>query len=267
MCLAGLGIASCAIPPAGPDGVSSLPAPVVRWLRGLLLRIRPPAGSELDRPIPPEIRDDAFHDALVRVAARPDVRHILEIGASSGAGSTEALLFGTRMNPGQPVIHCIEVSEVRHRQLTARFRGIDRVRCYNLSSVPLESFPSPADVERFWRDERSNLRRIPLGEVLRWLEQDVTYLREHGKSGHGIRQVRREAGVDVFDAVLIDGSEFTGEAELEEVYGARILMLDDTLTYKNLRNRRRLLADPRYQLVEESSRTRNGYAIFQLREG
>ena len=40
-------------------------------------------------------------------------------------------------------------------------------------------------------------------------------------------------GVETLDAVLIDGSEFVGGAELDEVYGVRLLLLDDTETFRS----------------------------------
>ena len=78
--------------------------------------------------------------------------------------------------------------------------------------------------------------------------------------------MRAQHGIEIFDAVLIDGSEFTGRAELDEIYGARFVLLDDTLTFKNWENARRLLADPAYRLVRADPATRNGFAVFE-REG
>ena len=43
----------------------------------------------------------------------------------------------------------------------------------------------------------------------------------------------------------------------------RFLLLDDTQTYKNFENARRLEADPAYRLVQASRRTRNGFAVFE----
>ncbi len=220
-------------------------------------------GSELDRLIPPEITDDRFYRAIVEVASTTGVREILEIGSSSGAGSTEAWVSGALLNPERPRLHCIEVSAARYSALVERWQEHEFVHCYNVSSVPLEGFPEAADVEAFYRGTRSKLRRTPLPTVLAWLRQDVEYVRSHGLSRPGIREIREGAGIDVFDAVLIDGSEFTGAAELDEVYGARFLLLDDTQTYKNFENARRLGADPAYRLVQASRRTRNGFAVFE----
>jgi hypothetical protein len=219
--------------------------------------------SPLDRLIPPEIKDDRFYGAIADVAAKPGVREILEIGSSSGAGSTEAWVLGALRNLERPRLHCVEVSPTRFAALVERWREHDFVRFYNVSSVPLESFPDEEEVARFHREVRSRLRRTPLPTVLDWLRQDIQYVRERGLSCHGIREIKERLGIDTFDAVLIDGSEFTGKAELEEVYGSRFLLLDDTRTFKDWENERRLRADPSYRLVRTSRWTRNGFAVFE----
>jgi hypothetical protein len=224
---------------------------------------RPPP-SGLDPIIPPEISNDRFYRAIVAVAATPGVRHILEIGASAGAGSTEAWVAGALRNPERPVIHCIEVSLARFAALAERWAGHDFVRCHNVSSVPLEAFPTENEVVRWQRRHFwSTFGRKASAKVLGWLRQDVEYVRAHGLSRHGIREIREAAGLTVFDAVLIDGSEFTGPAELAEVYGARFLLLDDTESYKNWDNFRRLRRDPSYRLVARGKWTRNGFAVFE----
>ena len=235
----------------------------MRLRRRLRIRLRRLDGSDLDRVIPPEIVGDRLHALLTELAGTSGVRQILEIGSSSGEGSTAALVRGAERNQGSPTIHCVEVSRARFDKLVKRYRGRPWVHCHNTSSVVLERFPSPGHVERFYREKRSRLRRIPLGEVLRWLEQDIAYVREHGLSAPGIQAIKHAHGIERFDLVLIDGSEFTGTAEMEDVYGARWLVLDDIRTLKNLENYERLRADPAYQLVEGSTRLRNGFAAFE----
>jgi len=221
-------------------------------------------GTSLDRLIPPEIREDSLYSAIVRVAATPGVRHMLEIGASGGDGSTEAFIEGALKNPTTPTLHCIEVSDIRYQALRKRHASRGFVRCYHLSSVPLEKVASAADVTHFYHSVQSALNDYPLKTVLGWLKQDVTYMQEHGLLSNGIRDVKYINGLQRFDAVLIDGSEFTGSAELEEVYGASYILLDDIRTFKNYANFARLSADPTYALVEVSEHLRNGYAAFQL---
>jgi len=50
--------------------------------------------SQTDQLIPPEISAGGFHAALRRPVARGDIRNILEIGSSSGGGSTLVLIEG-----------------------------------------------------------------------------------------------------------------------------------------------------------------------------
>jgi len=223
----------------------------------------PSSAPALDRLIAPQIKNDRFYRAISEVASRPGVKQILEIGSSSGGGSTEAFVIGALRNPVRPTLYCMEVSVERFQALAVRWKGYDFVKCYNLSSVPLEKFPSEEEVTRFWRDVRSKLGHNRLEKVLGWLRDDIAYLRSHDVSTEGIREIKRLNGIETFDAVLIDGSEFTGIPEMEEVYGARFILLDDTRSYKNLDNAKRLRADPSYRRIRHSYWVRNGWAVFE----
>lgn len=220
-------------------------------------------GTTLDELIPPEIADDAFAAIIEEIGATAGVREILEIGSSTGEGSTAAWVRGALHNPERPRLHCLEVSAERYAALAERWGKYEFVHCYHLSSVPPECFPSPTDVERFFRDTPHRRHLYDLETVLGWLQQDIDYLREHELSSAGIAQVKGQHGIGLFDAVLIDGSEFSGRAELDEVYGARFLLLDDTETFKNFDNSRRLEADPAYRLVQADPATRNGFAVYE----
>jgi len=160
-------------------------------------------------------------------------------------------------------LHCIEVSAVRHAALVKRYASRSFVCCYEVSSVGLDGFASPAVVERFYRTVDSNLRVFSLKQVLDWREQDVGYVASRGVPVGGIRMIKEQRGIDVFDVVLIDGSGFTAQAELREVYGARYVVLDDICTFKNYSNFQRLSQDPAYRLVESAEQPRNGYALFE----
>jgi glycosyltransferase involved in cell wall biosynthesis len=218
--------------------------------------------------IPPEIKNDPFYRALQRLVRKKGVRTILEIGSPSGAGSTEAFVLAIRALPGdrKPDLFCLEISPERHAKLAGTYAADPFVHAYNFSSVGAGSFPSEAQVEAFHRSGVSRLSRYPLADVLGWLRADIENVRQGGDRGDGIARIRREHGIDRFDVVLIDGSEFTGEPELEAVYGATWIALDDIMTYKNWASYARLSADPAYALVAEDKFLRNGWAIFRRRD-
>ena len=221
--------------------------------------------SELDRIIPPEIKDDAFYSLIRDLAATERLRHVLEIGSSAGGGSTEAFVAGLAQNTGSPTLFCIEVSKPRFEVLRATYADRPFVQCYNMSSVSTDEFPTEAEVTEFYNKESSGLAKFPLPEVLRWLAQDIAYVRDAGVDAGAIERIKAEHAIDAFDMVLIDGSEFTGEVELAKVLGAKLILLDDTNTFKCFRARQQLLANPDYEVIADDQELRNGFSAFRRR--
>jgi hypothetical protein len=225
-----------------------------------------PEDSELNNIIPPEIAGDSFHAAISWLSEHEDLHTVLEIGSSAGGGSTTAFVDGLRRNPNRPILYCMELSMPRFEQLRRAYAGLDFVRCYNASSVSAEKFPTEKQVTAFYSSRRSPLNRWPLERVLGWLRQDIDYVAKSGAPQNGIQLIKAERAIDSFDMVLIDGSEFTGAAELEEIYGATIICLDDTQTFKNFCSRFRLTGDQAYELIIDDSSLRNGFSVFCRRD-
>ena len=182
--------------------------------------------SELDDIIPPEIKDDEFYHIIEQIAQEANVKTVIEIGSSAGAGSTEAFVNGLQKNRNNPVLFCMEISKKRFAKLQKRFRKQSFVKCYNNSSVSINEFSSKEEVVHFYKTTKSALNQYPLDRVLSWLRQDIDYVKNSGLHDCGIEKIKNENSIDNFDMVLIDGSEFTGKAELNLVYGAKIIMFD-----------------------------------------
>ena len=221
------------------------------------------ATSELDRLIPPEIKNDEFYRAIQEIAQTEKIKTVLEIGSSSGEGSTQAFVEGLRKNPHQTTLFCLEASQPRYQQLQKRYAGDTFVKCYNFSSISLENFPKETEVIQFYQNTKTNINDYPLERVIGWLRQDIEYLKKSGITENGINKIKAENRIEKFDVVLIDGSEFTGKKELEEIYGAKFIFLDDINSFKNYHNHQKLLADKNYNLVSQNNRLRNGYSIFK----
>ncbi|MFP4297763.1 MAG: FkbM family methyltransferase [Spirulinaceae cyanobacterium] len=219
--------------------------------------------SQLEQIISPEIKHDEFYHFLQRIAAEEDIKTILEIGSSSGGGSTEALVTGIQQNPYQPQLYCMEVSKTRFLELQKTYENQPFVHCYNVSSVPETCFPSEAQVREFYHNNITNLNQYPLEQILSWRQQDISYLENNDVPKNGIAHIKEENNIETFDVVLIDGSEFTGSAELTEVHGAKIIALDDINAYKNYNSHARLLQDSNYELIKQNPHLRNGYSIFK----
>lgn len=216
----------------------------------------------LDTVIAPEILNDEFHQLIFQIAATQPFSDILEIGSSSGEGSTDAWVRGISCNPAKPTLHCIELSKPRFEVLSGHYANNPQVKCYWASSVGINRFPSEEQVASFYRSVPSKLNTWPLETVLGWLRADIQYLRQHNAPDDGIKRALKACGKNHFDAVLIDGSEFTGVAEFALIYGATCILLDDILTYKNWEVFHYLAQDSSYKLITMRADLRNGFAVF-----
>lgn len=224
------------------------------------------AVSELDRIIPPEIKNDAFYHIIYTLAQNESVKTILEIGSSSGDGSTEAFVSGISKNQHHPTLFCMEISKTRFAALKNRYGNLPYVKCYNVSSVPLESFPQENEVVSFYNNTPTNLHLYGCDNVIGWLRADIEYVKTADVPQTGIEIIKAENHIKNFDMVLIDGSEFTGMAEFKLIYGAQFILLDDITTFKNYTNYHKLLSDSNYELLESDTQLRNGYAVFKRKK-
>ncbi|MBF0226225.1 MAG: glycosyltransferase family 4 protein, partial [Desulfobacterales bacterium] len=214
--------------------------------------------------IPPEIvKNDGFYEAIKKIASSEDIKTILEIGSSSGEGSTKAFIEGININPNKPIIFCIEVSENRFSSLKEYYITNNFVKCYNFSSISINDFPDESTIIEFYKNIKGPLNSFPLETILGWLKQDIEYLRNSNVPQNGIKRIKQEHKIDFFDVVLIDGSEFTGMAELDIVYGAKFIFLDDIRTFKNYKNHQRLSSDSHYKMIDFNPNVRNGYSAFK----
>lgn len=221
------------------------------------------ANAQLNRLISPEIKNDEFYTIIQQIAQEAEINTVLEIGSSSGQGSTEAFVIGLRENPNQPMMFCLEISKPRFDELKKHYANDPFVKCYNASSIALEQFPPVDKIITFYNTTQTVLNDCPLERILEWRHQEMEYIKNSGVDIHGIRTIKQEHNIDVFDVVLIDGSEFTGTVELDEVYGAKFILLDDIKAFKNSDNNQRLVVDTNYTLVHQNLSLRNGYSIFK----
>lgn len=225
--------------------------------------------------ISPEVLNDDFHIALKKIASLPELRTFLEIGSSSGEGSTRAITSGILSRPSFSGVelHCLEISRVRFNRLQDYYRSLSFVHVHRLSSVGPESFPSKKELKLFYKNVPSNLNIYSFREIYSWLKKDIAYLEKHmpelstlsadGKSRFGIQTIRSEFNILDFDFVLIDGGEFQGFSEFGLLDGSRYICLDDINSFKCRFAYDSLLADPRYVLFSENWSVRNGWAIFE----
>ena len=223
--------------------------------------------TRIEDIIPAEVLNDEFYNELISIASRPELKTFLEIGSSSGSGSTQALVNGIkqRVDHFGVSLFCMELSRPRFIKLSETYAAEEFVKTYNLSSVATTEFPSATEVEFFYNNTKTNINNAPLTTVLEWRSQDLYYIKENALDANGIQFIINANKIDKFDFVLIDGSEFTGERELIHILGAKVIALDDINAFKCFSAFNILSSHFAYKLVSFDRNTRNGFAIFEKR--
>jgi hypothetical protein len=247
---------------------------VRRTIRVLLEKIVVPQREGVEhynKVISPEVLNDDFHNLLSELARRENILTLLEIGSSSGEGSTSALANGIRdrASTAGVQLHCMEISEPRFEILLQAYNQVDFMHVHRLSSVGLDHFPTKGELKYFYRNFRSNLNHYTFDEIYSWMIKDLDYLRVHSEillpSGStGIEYIKTKFKIHSFDFILIDGGEFVGYSEFKMLKGAKIICLDDVNSYKCRYAYDELASDSNYRLIAENWKTRNGWAVFQL---
>jgi hypothetical protein len=196
--------------------------------------------------------NDSFGKALAKYSDGLDVG--LEIGGGTGDGSTQCIrtkrLFSIENHPDRIGRHSMNLSA----------RG--GVSVNGTATLP-KLWMNQLDVAEFYGTNKTTLNQYPLDQVLGWYHECVEFAQPY--STNAIEDIHFEHKVD-FNFVLIDGSPFSGEAELRCVRPflaeKAIIALDDVNDIKNLANYNKLKGFGK--LLWEDWSVRNGAAIFEI---
>ena len=216
--------------------------------------------------IPPEIKNDNFYNLIINILSTDtSIKNVIEIGASSGEGSTEAIINGNlqRKDTNNMDIFSLEVCTERFDKLKARYDNIQYFHPLNMSSVKIDEFPSKLVIRNFHKNIRTILNHYPIDLVLSWYDSDKEYIIKNDIPVNGIEFIKKKYKINTFDFALIDGSEFTGEVELSKLLGSRYILLDDINAFKNYHNHQTLKNNKDYECITEDYQTRNGFSAFK----
>ena len=195
---------------------------------------------------------DSFGKALAKYSEGLDVG--LEIGGGTGDGSTQCIrtkrLFSIENHPDRIGRHSMNLSA----------RG--GVAINGTATLP-KLWMNQLDIAEFYGTNKTALNQYPLDQVLGWYHECIESAEPY--STNAIEDIHFDHNVD-FNFVLIDGSPFSGEAELRCVRPflaeKAIIALDDVNDIKNWANYHKLNGFA--ELLWEDWSVRNGAAIFEL---
>jgi len=131
------------------------------------------------------------------------------------------------------------------------------------SAVTRDLWMDKLDILGFYTNKKTNLNQYSLDVVNGWYSECFDMAKEF--KTNAIEDINFDHNVD-FDFVLIDGSPFSGKAELRclrpFLANKAIIALDDVNDIKNFDNYHKLKGN--VELLWEDWSVRNGAAIFQL---
>lgn len=209
--------------------------------------------------MPAEITaSDSFGQAIAMTMLSYRFSSVLEIGSYDGLGSTQIFIESLR-TAASPRLVCLETNPSRWQSLCLNTAEHPWVKPVCQSSISLASL-TPKDFDRdVWSSPYNGLL-FSRDTVRGWWEDTQRYLA-------CVREGYLEATSDTFDAVLIDGDEFTGYDDFRLIKDrVACIMLDDVFhAYKCHRANRELAADPAWFPLWADSTVRNGAAIWVRR--
>lgn len=207
-------------------------------------------------------RNDQFGKAIIDTVSNYGIKTVLEIGSWDGTGSTQCFIEGMEKLDNKRLI-CLEVYMDRFKQLCGNTAKHSWVECYNQSSISYanmlyKNFDNIWDSPyNFIPKEDQNGSTKPV--VSEWFRQDIEMMNKF-KSGY-----IEDHPDETYDAVLIDGGEFSGYSEFKLLRDkAKFFILDDY--YKAFKTRQvadELSKDPSWETIAANKHTRNGWAIFK----
>ncbi len=209
------------------------------------------------------LKTDSMGVILTQLVNEYKPKTILEIGSSDGSGSST--VFADAIRGEDCKLFCIEIMDDRFASLKSVMSRYNNVKCYQVSSVGLSGIVSTQYVYKFREDHRRSFNIWKLYKmqlVMQWYKEVIDQI-QLAQIKDGIDFIELDNDLDGFDMVLIDGSPFTAMAELEKVYGAKIIIMDDTMDIKCYDPMMKLINDPNYKLVFRDDKYRNGFAVFK----
>lgn len=217
--------------------------------------------------IPPEIFQDELYNQIAHIVYETNATTIIEIGSSSGLGSTQAVASGIKAAglEEKARVFCIEASKIRYAELAKNHKKNPFIIPYNYCSVGLKDYLSEKEIECFYNNNKTNLNNYPLEEILKWRREEINYIKNNRIPFYGIESVMAHNDIKKFDLAVLDGSAFTGNADcLDLIYISDWIILDDVNGIKNYFADNILDGDKTsYELVCRNLNLRNGYSVFK----
>lgn len=207
-------------------------------------------------------RNDDFGKAIIATCNNYNIKTALEIGSWDGTGSTQCLIEGMEKHDNKRLV-CLEICLDKFNELCKNTAKHNWVKCYNQSSISYINMLYK-DFEEIWNSPYNYIpkqinnisNKLAASE---WFKRDIEMINMF-KYGY-IEEHQNET----YDAVLIDGGEFSGYSEFKLLKNrTNFFILDDYYNaFKCNQVEHELNTDINWEKISSNKTARNGWAIFK----
>ncbi|MDD2850956.1 MAG: hypothetical protein PHY09_03535 [Desulfuromonadaceae bacterium] len=210
----------------------------------------------------PDKADHELYFTIQRILYFDDsIRTILDVGAGDGSGTTDAVITAIK-NKQDVRVFCIEADVKKFDELKKRLYV--NATCYKGSSVAINDYMTLKATSLFYKHIPTITNYYSLDTVLQQRQAELNNLLSNNLTDSAIDEIKASFSLSAFDFAILDGSMFTGEADLNAVYGSKYIVLNSVRSIKNYANIIRLNKDPDYCLIDGNIESRCGYAIYRM---
>ena len=172
------------------------------------------------------------HDKLgayiIQYVRELDLKTNLEIGSWDGTGATKCFIDAMKDFP-EKSLTCLEIDKKKYNNLVKNVKEYSWVKCYNKSSIDCHKLID-FGFSRIWNSQFNPLVRFADTReetVHQWYKNDIDVMKKYPDGF-------LEKDKTIYDAVLIDGGEFSGYFEFELLKNrTNVFFLDDSFrSYK-----------------------------------
>ena len=219
--------------------------------------------------IPPEVKNDELYAKIIETIEMfsHEISTAVEVGASSGEGSTEAITYGLNKIVGPKKFFTIEASPNRFALLKDRYKHLEWVVPFLGSSVEMNEYLPIDFVKHYHETYNTAFCKYGLDFLVEWYKNEKSLIENNPESKTGIIQlIKSDLKIDSFDFVMLDGSPYTGYAEFSKIYGSKIIVFDDVYDIKHDKSHAFLRQTAAYECLFCNLKYRNGYSIWVKKE-
>jgi hypothetical protein len=208
--------------------------------------------------VEPEIQNDELFDIIKNtILSSNSINYGLEIGASTGEGSTKAFFEGLKDKKDKKLV-CIEGYNPSYELLKEKYKENDWIHCLNMFSTDKgmtlqEMIDFMCEVKVYPYHSVNFMIGI-------WHDHEQ-YRTENKIENNGLEFALNKFGIP--DIALIDGSAFTGYAEFQILKEVKHIILDDIDDIKCYQAWKELENNKNYELRWINTTLRNGGCYYE----